>query len=271
MRSNNPVFNRSEAFSNGGYATFDTASAQQTSTQQLEDMYAAPAATSVQMGRMTLDDVVMKTAAQFGVLIVFAAIGWQLAGQSALMWVPWVAMFVALGIGLVISFKQSTNPALILSYAAVEGLFVGGISKWYQDFADDNIVGLAVLGTLAAFAGMLVLYRSGKLRATPKFTKMLITAGFGYLILSLASLVSAIFGVGDGWGFFGLGGLGVLLCLAGVALASFFLILDFDFIEQGIANGAPERTAWLAGFGLLVTLVWLYLEILRLLAILRGD
>jgi uncharacterized YccA/Bax inhibitor family protein len=187
------------------------------------------------------------------------------------MWVPWVAMFVALGIGLVISFKQSTNPALILSYAAVEGLFVGGISKWYQDFADDNIVGLAVLGTLAAFSGMLVLYRSGKLRATPKFTKMLITAGFGYLILSLASLVSAIFGVGDGWGFFGLGGLGVLLCLAGVALASFFLILDFDFIEQGIANGAPERTAWLAGFGLLVTLVWLYLEILRLLAILRGD
>jgi uncharacterized YccA/Bax inhibitor family protein len=267
MRSSNPVFSNSEQFNQGGYATFDTAM----SSQQLEEMYAAPPATPVQMRRMTLDDVVMKTAGLFAVLLVGAALGWQAAGQPSLAWIPWVAMIVALVIGLVIAFKQSTNPALILSYAAIEGLFVGGISKWYQDFADDNIVGLAVLGTLAAFAGMLILYRSGKLRATPKFTKMLITAGFGYLILSLASLVSALFGVGDGWGFFGLGGLGVLLCLAGVALASFFLILDFDFIEQGIRNGVPERTSWLAAFGLMVTLVWLYLEILRLLAILRGD
>jgi uncharacterized YccA/Bax inhibitor family protein len=77
--------------------------------------------------------------------------------------------------------------------------------------------------------------------------------------------------VGDGWGFYGVGALGILLCVAGVALASFFLILDFDYIEQAVRTGAPEREAWRAGFGLLVTLVWLYLELLRLLAILRGE
>jgi uncharacterized YccA/Bax inhibitor family protein len=265
MQTSNPVFSNSAPFKAGGNAAVDAS----LSSQQLEEMYASPSATSTQMRRMTLDDVVMRTGIMFVVLLATAVIGWQIA--SSMMWVPFVAAVVALVIGLVISFKQSTNPALILSYAAVEGIFVGGISKWYQDWAGENIVAQAVLGTLAAFAGMLILYSTGKLRATPKFTKMLIVAGFGYLIVSLVSLVTAMFGVGDGWGFYGVGGLGILLCVAGVALAAFFLILDFDFIDRGIKNGVPERYSWLAGFGLMVTLVWLYLEILRLLAILRGE
>jgi uncharacterized YccA/Bax inhibitor family protein len=80
-----------------------------------------------------------------------------------------------------------------------------------------------------------------------------------------------IFGTGNGWGFFGVGGIGILLCMAGVALASFSLVLDFDAIEEGVKLGVPERESWRAAFGLTVTLVWLYLEILRLLAILNSD
>jgi uncharacterized YccA/Bax inhibitor family protein len=100
---------------------------------------------------------------------------------------------------------------------------------------------------------------------------MFIVAIGGYFIVALVSLVAALFGVGGGWGFYGAGGLGVLLCAAGVALASLSLILDFDYIDKGIQQGLPERYSWLAAFGLIVSLIWLYIELLRLLAILRGD
>lgn len=231
-------------------------------------MYDAPPATPTQMRRMTMDDVVMRTAALFGVLLLTAAGAWIL--QVGLL-IAIVAAIAALGVALVITFKKKASPALCLLYAALEGVFVGALSQYYES-RWEGVVPQAVLGTLAAFTGMLVLYRSGKLRATPKFTKILMVAALGYLAVGLVSLLSAVFlGTGGGWGFYGVGGLGILLCAAGVALASLFLILDFDYIEKGIAYGLPEREAWRAGFGLMVTLVWLYLELLRLLAILRGD
>jgi uncharacterized YccA/Bax inhibitor family protein len=271
MRSNNPVFNNSAAFNGQGarYATFDATM----SDRQLQEMYDAPAATPLQTRRLTLDDVVMKTVAMFAVLLVTAALAWVAVPETG-MALPLVGMIGGLVLGLVITFKQVTNPVAHLAYAALEGLLVGGISRYYQDYvaasgSDANIVGQAVLGTLAAFVSMLVLYRTGIIKASPKFTKMLVTAMGAYLIIALASFVAAMFGVGDGWGF-RTGGLGLLLCAAGVALASFSLILDFDFIEKAVKNGAPERTAWLCAFGLVVTLVWLYLELLRLLAILQG-
>ncbi|MDQ1603543.1 MAG: hypothetical protein QOE01_1388 [Actinomycetota bacterium] len=276
MQSRNPVFKNSPAFNGrGGYATSDAPAGTATATD-LEQIYAAPSATGAQTGRMTMDDVVMKTGILFVVLLTTAAISY-FAITPKMTAAPIIAMVVGLGMGLFISFKQSTNAALIITYAAVEGVFVGGISYFYQSYVDygsttgnaPNIVAQAVLGTLAAFVGMLVLYRSGKLRATPKFTKGLLIAGFGYLAVALVSFVSSFFGTGDGWGFYGVGGLGILLCVGGVALASLFLILDFDFIERAVKAGAPRETAWLAGFGLMVTLVWLYLEILRLLAILN--
>jgi uncharacterized YccA/Bax inhibitor family protein len=264
MESRNPVFSRSETFSRGGYARFD----QSLSDQQLERMYAAPSATPVQMRRMTLDDVVVRTGLLFAVLLLTGAAAWLLNFGIG---IAIIAALAGFGVALAVTFKREASPALCVTYAALEGVFVGTLSHYYEA-QWSGIVPQAVLGTLAAFTGMLVLYRSGKLRATPKFTKMLLVAAFGYLALSLVSIISAIFlGVGEGWGFFGIPGIGILLCVAGVALASFFLILDFDYIEQAVANGAPEREAWRAGFGLLVTLVWLYLELLRLLAILRGE
>lgn len=262
MESRNPVFTSSKAFSRDGYASFDA------SPQELQEMYDRPAATPVQTRRMTLDDVIMKTAAIFGILLAGAAVGWMIADDMPA--VPLIAMFAGLVLGLVIAFRQSTSQSLILTYAAVEGVFVGGISAIFEE-SYPGVVSQAVLGTLAAFAAMLILYRTGRLRATPRFVKAMVVAIGGYFMVALASLVGAFLGVGDGWGFYGVGGLGVLLCVAGVALAALSLILDFDYIERGIQHGLPERFAWLAGFGLVVSLIWLYIELLRLLAILRGD
>ncbi|WP_183061558.1 Bax inhibitor-1/YccA family protein [Motilibacter peucedani] len=257
------MFNRSEAFSSrGGYATFRDV---ETPTPgSLEDMYQRPAATPTAMGRMTVDDVVMKTLASFAVLVVFAVVGWMVPALA------FVGMIAGLVVGLVISFKQSTRAGLVLAYAAAEGLFVGGISGVF-DAQWPGIVSQAVIGTLVAFGSMLALYATGVVRATPKFLKIVSVAGLAYFGIALASLVGSLFGVGGGWGFYGVSGIGLLLCAAGVALASAFLVLDFDFVEQGVRNGLPERYSWLAAFGLTSTVVWLYIELLRLLAILREN
>jgi uncharacterized YccA/Bax inhibitor family protein len=274
MESRNPVFSRSQGFAPGGYATFGggTASAAGTArAADLEEMYARPSATSVQTGRMTLDDVVMRSAVLFGLLLVAAA-GTYVARPS--FGVVMLAMFAGLGLGLWISFSRTVRPPVMMVYAVVEGVFVGGISaaieQAYSQSGHGGLVPQAVLGTLSAFAAMLVLYRTRLIRATPKFTKILIIAGFGYLAFGLLHLVGVWLHLWPSI-YAGNGLLAVGASAFGVVLASLFLVLDFDFIEQGIRNGLPERYAWTAAFGLLVTLVWLYLEMLRLLAILRGN
>jgi uncharacterized YccA/Bax inhibitor family protein len=154
----------------------------------------------------------------------------------------------------------------VLSYAGLEGLFVGGISALYEDFYD-GIVGQAVLGTLAVFAVALWAYKSGRVRATPKFQRGVLIAMGGYLVFCLVNLGVVLF-TGDslrsGW-------MGIGIGLIAITIAAAMLILDFDFAEQGVKNGLPQRYSWLAAFGLVVTLVWLYIEFLRLIAILRGS
>jgi len=181
-----------------------------------------------------------------------------------------IALLAALGLSLVISFSKTVRPALVVTYAGLEGLAIGAISNFYND-AYPGIVSQAVIGTLAAFVGVLALYRSGKLRATPQFTRILMGALIGYLVLGIASLIASFAGVGGGFGFYGVSGIGLLLAAGGVVLASLFLVLDFNQIEEGIRQGVSEQESWRAAFGLMVTIVWLYLEILRLLAILRRD
>jgi uncharacterized YccA/Bax inhibitor family protein len=258
MKSNNPVFSRNDAFNRRGYATFDTPPA-----SQLEDMYAAPSATPVRAGQMTVDDVVTKLGISFAVLLVGAAVGWMMP-QLAI-----IGAIVGLVLGLVNSFKREPSPALILAYAGFQGIFVGGISRIFET-QWEGIVGQAVLGTLSVFFVALFLYRSKRIQVTPKFQRMAFIAIGGYLIFVIANLIAGLFGVGGGWGF-RTGPLGILVGLFAVGLAAVFLILDFDFIEQGVRNGLPEKMSWYAAFGLLVTLVWLYVEMLRLIAILRGD
>jgi uncharacterized YccA/Bax inhibitor family protein len=263
MESRNPVFNNSKAFSRKGYATFNDAPT--ATAGQLEDMYAAPAATGVDTGRMTIDDVVVKTGLMFAVLLPLAAAAYFVNNPI----LTFGGAIAGLVLGLVVSFKQSTNPALILSYAAAEGLFIGGISRVFED-RWPGIVATAVVATLCVFAVTLAAYKSGKVRATPKFKRTVLIAMGGYLVFCLVNLVVMLFG---GGGDFGLrsGWFGVAVSLFAVGLAAAMLILDFDFAEQGVKNGIPERYSWLAAFGLVVTLVWLYIEMLRLIAILRGD
>ena len=153
-----------------------------------------------------------------------------------------------------------------MAYAAVEGVFVGGLSFLYNE-TWPGIVFQAVLGTLLAFGAMLALYRTGVIKATPRFTRILMIAGAGYLAFALINLVVSLVAGHNAY----FTPFGFVIAGLGVALASLFLVLDFNQIEQGIRNGAPQQFAWVAAFGLVVTLVWLYLEMLRLLAILRGD
>jgi uncharacterized YccA/Bax inhibitor family protein len=216
---------------------------------------------------MTIEDVVAKTGFLFAILVVVGAIAWGAnLGQGALL-IGFLGGFV---LAMVISFSKTIKPGLVVAYAALQGLALGTISKYYETFYP-GIVSQAVIGTIAAFTGVLFMYRSGRLRATPQFTRAVIGAAIGYFILGLVSLVASFFGVGQGYGFYGVSGLGLLLAVAGVALASFFLVLDFDQIEKGVAAGVPEKESWRASFGLMVTIVWLYLEVLRLISILRNS
>ena len=255
MKSSNPVLGK--AFNQPNNMQVD----------QLEQSYNAPAASSIRTGRMTIEDVVAKTGFLFAILVVVGAIAWGAnLGQGALL-IGFLGGFV---LAMVISFSKTIKPGLVVAYAALEGLALGTLSHYYETIYP-GIVSQAVIGTIAAFAGVLFMYRSGRLRATPQFTRAVMGAAIGYFILGLVSLVASFFGVGQGYGFYGVSGIGLLLAVAGVALASFFLVLDFDQIEKGVAAGVPEKESWRASFGLMVTIVWLYLEVLRLLSILRND
>jgi len=254
MKSSNPVLGK--AFNQPRNMQVD----------QLEQSYNAPAASSMRTGRMTIEDVVAKTGFLFTILVVVGAFAWRSnLGTGALM-LGFLGGFV---LAMVISFSKSIKPGLVVAYAAFEGLALGTLSSYYESYYP-GIVSQAVIGTMAAFAGVLIMYRNGTLRATPQFTRALIGAAIGYFILGLVSLVASFFGVGQGYGFYGVSGLGLLLAVAGVAIASLFLVLDFDQIQKGVNNGVPEKESWRASFGLMVTIVWLYLEVLRLISILRN-
>ncbi|MBT2538038.1 Bax inhibitor-1/YccA family protein [Arthrobacter sp. ISL-69] len=236
---------------------------------QLQQMYNQPAAGPAETGRMTFDDVIIKTAACLGVLIAGAAVTLfvSMSLASLLMIVGALGGFV---LALVNTFKKQPSPALILAYAGLEGLFLGGLTRVLDTMYPG--VGLqAVVGTLSVFAVTLLLFKSGKVRATPKAMKFFLIAMVGYALFSVVNLVMMMTGLTSEP--FGLrsGIIGVAIGILAIGLAAFSLVMDFTSIDEGVRNGAPERFSWTAAFGLTVTLVWLYVEIIRLLAILRGD
>ncbi len=260
MRSSNPVLGR--AFNQRGYAAFDPSTIK-SDPAAMEDLYNAPAASSMRTGRMTIDDVVTRTAILFAVLVAVGAAAWTLNfGAGAMM----LGVFGGFALAMVNSFSKSVKPALAIAYAAFEGLALGTISNIYNSYYQ-GIVSQAVIVTICAFAGMLFAYKSGRIRVTPKFTKVLMTAMMGYLVLALVGFIGSFFGAS----IYSVGGFGLLIAAGGMVLASFFLILDFDQIQNGVNAGLPEAESWRAAFGLMVTIVWLYMEVLRLLSILRND
>jgi uncharacterized YccA/Bax inhibitor family protein len=252
MASRNPVLIRATGESFGGETI------EQSSLGQ--PMYTG--------ARMTMDDVIVKTGMLFGLLVVGAFVGWNAP------YLTFPAMFVGLGLAFANIFKKQVSPALVLAYGAIEGIFLGGLSQIYATaYADTepNLVSQAVMGTLIAFGTMLFLYKSKIIKVDGRFKKAFMVAMVSYLVIAVASFISSMFGVGGGWGFYGVGSLGMLLCIAGVGLASFSLVMDFEMITQSIAQGAPEKESWRMAFGLAITLVWLYTELLRLIAIFSGD
>ena len=241
MESHNPVLSRRD--------TFDVA--------QLEFMYATPQ-------RMTVDDVVVKTGALLGILLVTGAVAWFLELYQLL--VP--ALIVGLVLGLVTTFKREPSPGLSIAYAAVEGIFLGALSR-ALDTRYPGIAIQAATGTALTFGAVLLAFRSGRLRNTPRFQKVIVTAMMGIFALYMVNLVAAMFGsslpvINDSTP------LGILFSVAVITIAALSFVLDFDQIEKAVAAGAPEKYSWKAAFGLVVGLVWLYIEFLRLLSKLRD-
>ena len=286
MRSSNPVFSRSDGFNGrtGSASGMTYPGAQATAQPQYVGTQRAPHAPTCyappSSNPMTIDSVVQKTAMTLGVVVVFAIGTWILTGpidsDSAVSTLYLLTMVGSLGgfaLAMVNSFKKVVSPPLVLAYAALQGIFVGAFSKVIEaQFGSTEQPGLvmgAVAGTFAAVAGTLAAYKFFNIRVTPKFRKFVVGALLGFVALTLMDFVLSFFHADLGLN--GFGGLGLLMSVVGLGLGVLMLILDFDFVEQGIAAQLPESESWRAAFGLTVTIVWIYIELLRILAILRGS
>lgn len=252
----------------GQYGQYGAAGQQSMDASDLDAMYQSPSATTADTRRMTYDDVIIKTGGLLALLVVVAAATWTLVPRPMLGIVMIVGLIGGLVLGLVNAFKRNPTPALIVAYTVFEGAFLGAISLMFNQIAE-GAVWQAVLGTASVFAVSLFLFRSGKVRVTPKFTRWLMFALMGYALFSLINFVLMMTGVLDGFGMRN-GPIGVIVGLVAVGLAAASLIVDFDSIKRGVEAGVPAKMAWSAAFGLLVTLIWLYLELLRLVTIISS-
>ncbi len=278
MQSSNPVFSRSEEFNGRGQMRTDP-SQWQIDLNGEPTPYGGPQQTLDQR-RMTIDTVVEKTGITLGLVAIAAAVTWFLIGDIAAsdenLAKAWTFAMGGAIIGFVLSmvnsFKKVISPALVMAYAVAEGAFVGAFSKVIASYVgDQTIVFQAVLATVVAFAGTLAAYKFFDIQVTDKFRKVVTISLFAFVGVMLVNWILSLTGVLESGGLRGFNGLGLVVSAIAVVLAVFMLILDFDYVEQGVRAGLPERESWRAAFGLTVTLVWLYLELLRILAILRGD
>ena len=272
--SSNPVF-RSLPKQQGGYAQFGTGVAGATRQVGYQtEPYTTRAPQTGVSRPLTIDDVVTKTGITLGVLSVVAVISYFLVSTNVALAMPFTLVGALGGLALVLiaTFgRKQDNPAIVLSYAALEGLFLGAISFLIANFTVSGtsagaLIGQAILGTIGVFFGMLVVYKTGAIRVTPKFTRMLVAAMIGALVLMLGNFVISMFGSHDGGPLRNGGTTAIIFSLIMIVIAAFSFLLDFDSADQMIRAGAPEKAAWGVALGLTVTLVWLYLEILRLLS-----
>lgn len=270
--TSNPIL-RNLPKQEGGYAQFGTGVAGATRMGYQADPYVSNAPQAGVSRPLTIDDVVTKTGITLGVLSVVAAISYFIVGTNPALAMPFTLIGSLGGLALVLiaSFgRKQDNPAIVLSYAALEGLFLGGISWVFgnmlvQGISAGALITQAVLGTIGVFFGMLVVYKTGAIRVTPKFTRFMVAAMVGVLVLMLGSFVISLFTGSPGPLRDG-GPLAIIFSLVVIGIAAFSFLLDFDSADQLIRSGAPEKAAWGVALGLTVTLVWLYLEILRLLS-----
>jgi len=269
MALSNPAFSNNPAFNGRGVAVAKTAS-----PAELNELYSRPSATPDQTDRMSYEDTIVKTVGLFIVLLATAAVGW---------FIPALAIIGLIGgfvLGLVNAFKKQPSVPLIVAYAAFEGLFVGGISAFFEMVPQwSGVVMQAVIATLVTVGVVLALFASGKVRASAKATKVFLVAMVAYGIFSLINLGMMFFDAPVAGGAFGVLSndvpilgipLGVVIGALAVLMASYSLVLDFDFVKRGVESGAPRKFGWQAGFGIMVTVVWLYVEFLRIFALTRD-
>ena len=269
MRStSNPAFrNLPTSGFGGGYAGFQP----QAQGYPAEPGYGGSMAPPTTGDRpMTVDDVVTKTAVTLGLALISGVITAIAVLSKTINPVPpmLIGMLAGLVLALVIIFKRTPSPALVLSYSIAEGVFLGAITGVFE-WIRPGIGFQAILGTGLVFGVMLVVYRTGAIKVTPKLTKWIIGATGAAVGLMLVNLLLSLFGVHTGLREAGPLGIGISLLMIGIAAFNF--LLDFDMADQMIRTGTPSRYAWYVAFGLMVTLVWLYLEILRLLSYLNQE
>ncbi|SOE74027.1 Uncharacterized membrane protein, YccA/Bax inhibitor family [Streptomyces sp. OV198] len=290
MRSSNPVFSRRGFSRDNGYAGFNAAPqaggpavgtqanpyaqgnpyAQNPYAQQ-DLQHGAPPQAPVSTGRMTMDDVVMRSAMTLGTVTVGAILAWALLPVSSTSYGLAIgAALIAFVLAMVQSFKRTASPALILGYAAFEGVFLGVISEMYNS-RWSGAPFQAVLGTMAVSGATLLVYKAGWVRVTARYARIGMTIAIAFVVVTAVNLLLVVFGVANDGGLRSMGPLGAIVGILAILIGAFFLTLDFKQIEDGIAYGAPKEEAWLAAFGLTMTLVWIYVEMLRLVAIFSGD
>ena len=282
MQSNNPVFRNSDGFSKPGYNAYGNPT--YAGNGAGHSGYGDPSTWSVgtpgmpgtaervdTSGPMTLDSVVQKTGLSLGVVFVAAIATWvmtpSITSDSTMSAVYTAAVVGSLGafvLSMANSFKRVVSPALVLIFAAFEGVAMGALSKTIDAQVGSGVVTGAVLGTFAAFVGTLAAYKFFDIRVGNKFRTIVTAAVIGMVGLSLLEFVLSLFG--SGLGLFGFSGIGMVTAVIGLGLGIAMLVMDFDFVQQGIRNGLPDRESWRAAFGLTVTLVWIYVNLLRILA-----
>jgi uncharacterized YccA/Bax inhibitor family protein len=279
MQSNNPVFARAEGFngqgvqqygystypaSGRGYAGYGEAPAPRTTDPSTWRYPTGPATAE----RMTMDSVVNRTAISLLVVVAAAAATWILMPNTYLGLAWLIGAFGSIGLSFAVSFMRTVNPALVIAFAALEGLFLGAVSETYETLFNGVVPG-AVLGTTAAFVATLAAYKFFNIQVTDRFRRGVTIAMVGFFIVVMLDFVLGLFGSAIGFNGFGL--LGLIMSVVGLGIGVLMLILDFDQVERGIAAGLPEQESWRAAFGLTVTLVWIYIQMLRMLAILQSD
>lgn len=289
MRTSNPIFSRWGAARDTGRAEARTPRPVGTAVgggspndhssadSHQANPYAPRADPSAWTGAnaVTMDDVVVRTGTTLGIVVLTAVLSWLLlpvdeANLGRSYGLAMGAALVAFVLSLVQSFRRAPAPALILGYAAFEGVFLGVLSSAVSTYVSPGVVAQAVLGTFAVFAGVLLAYRRRWIRVDRRFAGFVGAAAIGFLLLLVADGLFAAFGAGNGLGFHS-GGLGIAFGVVGILLGAAFLALDFKQVEDAVAYGAPREEAWLAAFGLTTTLVWIYLEVLRVLTLFNSD
>jgi uncharacterized YccA/Bax inhibitor family protein len=259
MESNNPVFARSEPLARSlqqGVGFHQPAP----SAEDVAAIYGTPQ-------RMTMDDVIVKTGILLGIIVVVGAASWVLQVPIGF---ALIAMIVGFGLAMVNIFKKQVSVPLVLAYAVSQGVFLGVISASYEG-QYQGIVVQAVVGTAAVFGAVLFGYKSGKLRATPKFAKVVTFGLVGMVAVFFLNIIAAAFGAGDALGLSTGGPVAILFTLGLIVFGALTFVLDFDQADKMVAAGVAEKESWRVAFGLVVGLVFLYLNILRLLSYLQSD